>query len=460
MATRVSKSEHMNINRNMYPHKSVSAIAQSGSAADFRSINGASLEQRVAALAHCYNERLKYGLWPYNKSTRSAPATTTIQVEETGRSVTGVNLASQDYLSLGTHPAVMSAAERAIKDYGVHSSGSAILMGNTTYSRALEERIGDALGFKHVLLYPTGWAAGFGSLRGIVHPGDHIIMDALAHNCLQEGARFATGNVSLQAHLSDRHVERLLKRIRKDDTANAIFVVTEGLFSMDSDTPNLARLRDLCNLYNAYLVVDIAHDFGILGASGRSTLEEHKLLGQVDMVVGAFSKTFASNGGFVCVRSDSILKYLRVYSSTHLFSNALSPIQSAILLSSFDVVFSEEGAKRRLSLFANIHALRTALMSGGLACLGRESPIVPVIVGTEFEVRVTNYLASEAGVITNVAEYPVVPRGSARFRLQVQADHTIEQMNTAGELINQARTAAKEICAEIVARGDLVTCTG
>jgi 7-keto-8-aminopelargonate synthetase-like enzyme len=354
----------------------------------------------------------------------------------------------------------MAAAERAIKDYGVHSSGSAILMGNTKYSRALEERIKEILGFKNVLLYPTGWAAGFGGLRGLVQPGDHIIMDALAHNCLQEGAKFATANISLHAHVNDRHVERLLKRVRKDDSANAIFVVTEGLFSMDSDTPPLARYRELCDQYKAFLVVDIAHDFGILGASGRSALEEHNLLGQADMVVGAFSKTFASNGGFICVKSDSILKYLRVYSSTYLFSNALSPIQSAILLASFDVVFSEEGARRRERLLANIHALRAALSAGGLTCLGRESPIVPVVIGSEFEVRVTNYLASEAGVITNVAEYPVVPRGSARFRLQVQADHTVGQMSVAGAAISQARDSAKEVCTEMLARGDSTVGTG
>ncbi len=423
-----------------FPHELISLATINDSALMFRDIAGADAGDRVDDFVRWCDQRVSHNLWPYNRTTDAAPGPSTTAFEESGRKVQGLNLASQDYLSLATHRNVVAAATEAAREYGVHSSGSAALMGNTRYSRQLERRVGEVLGYEHVLLYPTGWGAGYGLLRGLVRPSDHVVLDGLAHNCLQDGAQIATKFIHIAAHNHIRHVERTLKRIRADDTRNAVFVVSEGLFSMDSDTPDIPALQQLCRSYNALLILDIAHDFGVLGPTGRSSLEEAGMLGQADIVLGSFSKTFASNGGFVCVRDGRLLRYLRFCSTPWIFSNALSPIQAACVEAAMKVAFSGEGDKRRRSLFQNVEALRSKLTAGGLDCMGRPSPVVPVIIGSEMEARIANYLAAEGGVLTNVAEFPGVPRGKARFRLQVQAGHSVAQMHdAAAEIVNAAK---------------------
>lgn len=155
---------------------------------------------------------------------------------------TGVNFGSQDYLSLAGHPAIRAAATEAASKFGVHSAGSAALMGNTGLSVELERQLADFLGYADCTVFPTGWGAGYGTIKTLVRPSDHIVIDVLAHACLREGARNATANVHTFPHLSNKAVERRLKRIREEDAETGILVVTETVFSMDSDVPDLAEL--------------------------------------------------------------------------------------------------------------------------------------------------------------------------------------------------------------------------
>ena len=167
----------------------------------------------------------------------------------------------------------------------MHSAGSAAFMGNTTHSLALERELGDFIGLEHVLLYPTGYAAGAGVIRGLVRAKDHVIIDALAHACLQDGAAAATKNVYLSRHLELASVTRWLTHIRSKDRENAILVVTEGLFSMDSDTPDIKAIAAVCREYGATLMVDVAHDFGCLG-DGRGHIGLQDATADVDIVIG------------------------------------------------------------------------------------------------------------------------------------------------------------------------------
>jgi len=300
-----------------------------GSLREFRDPRGADLFARVKDFHRWQDLRRSHGLWPYSKSTEDAPKPTCAAKDDAGRSFRGVNFASQDYLSLASHPAIKDAAKTAIDEYGVHSAGSAAFLGNTRYSLALERVISDFVKMENTVLYPTGWAAGYGVIRGLIRADDHVVIDGLAHNCLQDGALASTRNIHLHGHLNLQSVRRHLNRIRARDKDNGILVITEGLFSMDSDTPDIAAMQELCREYDAKLMVDVAHDLGNIGEDGTGHLGLQDMLGKVDIVMGSFSKTFASNGGFVACNSPEVKEYLRYFGSSGTFSNALSPVQAA-----------------------------------------------------------------------------------------------------------------------------------
>ena len=390
------------------------------------------------------NLRRRYGYWPYSKSTDEAPQAICAAKDDAGRGFRGVNFASQDYLSLASHPAIKEAAKEAIDDYGVHSAGSAAFLGNTKYSLALQRSISEFLQLDHTVLYPTGWAAGYGVIRGLIRPDDHVVIDGLAHNCLQDGAIAATRNVYLHGHLNLQSTRRHLKRIRARDKDNGILVVTEGLFSMDSDTPDIGAMQDLCREYNATLMVDVAHDLGNIGEDGRGHIGLQQMTGKVDIVMGSFSKTFASNGGFVSCNSPAVKEYLRYFGSSGTFSNALSPIQSAIVLKAFEIVRSEEGRTLRADLMKNVLYLRDQLKAAGLEVVGDPSAIVSVKVGDEGLARLVSQRLPRLGAIANLVEFPAVAKGSARFRLQVMAKHSKDNIDRLLDALQAAIQAAQQ----------------
>jgi glycine C-acetyltransferase len=380
--------------------------------------------------------RRSEGFWPYCRSTDAGPRSQCKIADDIGRDAIGVNFGSQDYLSLSTHPAVLCAAHEAIDRYGVHSAGSAAFMGNTNHSIALERKISEFLGMERALLYPTGYAAGAGAIKGLVRSSDHVVIDALAHACLQDGAAAATKNVFLFRHLEVDSARRWLRDIRAKDAVNGILVVTEGLFSMDSDTPDIAALQELCHEYDACLMVDVAHDLGCIGEDGRGHIGLQNMLGKVDIVMGSFSKTFASNGGFVACGSRGVQQYLRYFSTPGTFSNALSPVQAAVALEAFKIVDSPEGIALRRALMTNVNALRERLGQFGLEVYGDPSAIVAVKMGTEALARLVSRALTDLGLIANLVEYPAVPKGAARFRLQVMAGHTLQQVELAVSRMN------------------------
>ena len=286
-------------------------------------------------------------------------------------------------------------------------------------------------------------------MKGLVRSADHIVMDMLAHSCLQEGANAATNNIHLFRHLDNDYCRNILAKIRAKDKENGILVITEGLFSMDSDTPSLLELQTLCHEYNATLVVDVAHDLGSLGKDGRGHIGMQNMLGKVDVVMGSFSKTFASNGGFVASKSRAVKEYLRFYSAPATFSNALSPVQAATVLKAFDIVDSFEGRVLRLELLANVMTLRRELSEAGLEYYGDPSAIVCVKMGSEGLARLVSRHLPELGLVANLVEFPAVPKGAARIRLQVMANHTEQNIADAVQILKTARVEAEQELEEL-----------
>jgi 7-keto-8-aminopelargonate synthetase-like enzyme len=424
----------------------VPSSALSGSMRDFRVPGGPNLLGRTQGFFQWQDLRRQNGLWPFSRATEDGPKTICAAQDDSGNRMRGVNFASQDYLSLSSHPEIKATAIETIERCGVHSAGSAALVGNTSHSVALERKIGEFLEMDHVVLYPTGWGAGFGVVKGLVRSADHIVMDMLAHSCLQEGANAATSKVQMFRHLDNEYCRGILAKIRAKDRENGILVITEGVFSMDSDTPHLLSLQSLCREYNATLVVDVAHDLGCLGKDGRGHIGMQDMLGKIDIVMGSFSKTFASNGGFVACTSRAVKEYLRFYSAPATFSNALSPVQAATILKAFEIADSLEGRVLRLELLANIKSLRRQLGEAGLEYYGDPSAIVCVKMGSEGLARLVSRRLPEFGLVANLVEFPAVPKGAARIRMQVMANHSEQNISDAVEILRTAKAdAAREL---------------
>lgn len=385
-------------------------------------------------------------MWPFSRSTESGPGASCAVRDDAGELSTGVNFASQDYLSLSAHPAVAEAARDTIGAMGVHSAGSPALVGNTSTSIALEAALADFLRMEECILFPTGWAAGFGVITGLVRSHDHIVMDALSHACLQTGARAATKNVVLHRHLDLADVRAKLAAVRAKDDDGGIMLVTESLFSMDSDTPDIAALQALADEFGATLMVDVAHDLGNLGPDGTGHIGLQGMLGKVDLVMGSFSKTFGSNGGFVATRSRAVKEYLRFYAPSCTFSNALSPAQAATVMKALEIVRSDEGQALRDRLMDNVVHLRSELASRGLETYGEPSAIVAVKTGDEALARLTARELPSLGLLANLVEFPAVAKGQARFRLQVMAGHSTEEVESAAACVAAGlRFAALEV---------------
>lgn len=423
----------------------------SSSTSDFRHVMGPDLFRRTEPFYDWQSRRRALGLWPHETSTDAEMGAERVSCLNTSMDKTSLDFASDDCLSLSSHPHVVAAARQAIAEFGVHSTGARRQSGWTELVLQLESELGGFLQTEHVLVFPTPWSASAGVFHGLIRPQDHIVMDALSHAPRHEEAWTASRNIYLYPHLEVETVRRILARIRSRDTANAILVVTDGIFSDDSGAPDLNRLQEAAREYGAFLMVDVANDLGALGPDGRGHLGFQEMIGRIDILTGSFSKAFASNGGFVATRSPAARQYLKWFGGMGAVSSALCPSQAAVVLACLRIIRSEEGIQRREALMRNVCELRAELAKRGLPSLGGPSPIVPVVVGAEDVARIANGILAALGVCVSLGEFPKVAKGQARFALHVTASHSRSEIQQVADALRQAIDEAVVIRARFAA---------
>ena len=415
----------------------------SGHVGEFARPKGKHLLDRLMPLHEWVNARRKSEHWQYMRALTSGPVRNASLLDTNLKRYNGVNFAVQDYLGLSTHPEIIDAAREAAVSWGVHSAGSACLLGNSRMSWELQDVIADFTQYSSVKLFPTGWAAAFGVVYGLIQEDDYVLMDQLSHASLQTGAAAATRNIVRYHHNNLDDLRKKLVKIRANSPEAGLLVIMESLYSMDSDVPDIKRAQELVHAYDGILLLDVAHDLGNLGVDGKGFMAEQGMLGKVDLIMGSFSKTFASNGGFVATNHPALDDHLGWFSSSWPFSNGLSPIQCAVVAKSFEIIRSDEGQELRQSMLRRVKDLRQHLQGRGLEVMGQPSAIVPVLVGKPDVIRTASRLLPEMGVFANMVEYPVVPLPRARFRMQVMASHTEEDVIKAADGVANAVEKAR-----------------
>lgn len=424
------------------------ADALRGSLLHFVRQEGISVTDRCTPFHEWRKNRATHAVWPYSRVMETQVGTSAGVGDEQGQDYRQVlNFGSQDYLGLAQSPELRACAHEAVDRFGIHSAGSPALCGRTKLLKGLEAKLAAQLKQAACVVLPTGWAAGFGAIAAFAREQDTVLIDSLAHNCLQEGARHATQRIRKFKHNDLVDLEVILAAERETSSSHGMFLVLESLYSMDSDSPNLKAVMELARQFDAIVVLDMAHDFGAMGNAGLGLLETLPSGLQPDIICGAFSKTFASNGGFIAA-SAPVADYFRYYASPHIFSNAISPLQTAIVNRAFDLVFSPHGDALRGTLSDNVQSLRSSMMAAGLKVAGTPSPIVPVFVGDEAVARLTARNLATLGLSANLVEFPAVARGKARFRFQVMATHTVKETKRAAVLMSEATAQATQLLAD------------
>ncbi|MFN0170221.1 MAG: glycine C-acetyltransferase [Bryobacteraceae bacterium] len=340
-----------------------------------------------------------------------------------------INLASNNYLGLTTHPKLREAALEATRQYGVGSGAVRTISGTMTLHMQLEERIAQ---FKHVeacVVFQSGFTANAGTVSAILSNEDHIISDELNHASIIDGCRLSRAKIHVFAHRDADAAGRILKELR--DKPGRKLLITDGVFSMDGDIGPLPDLVAVAEEFGAIMMVDDAHASGVLGRAGRGTVDHFNLHGRVQIQVGTLSKAVGVLGGYVCGSRD-LIEYLYHRGRPFLFSTSHPPAVAAACLAAFDIL--EQEPERIEALWDNTRYFKKGLMEAGFNTGVSETPITPVIVGEARTAHGFSRALFEAGVFATGIGFPTVPEGKARVRTIVTATHTREQLDRALEI--------------------------
>ncbi|SHM78217.1 aminotransferase class I/II-fold pyridoxal phosphate-dependent enzyme [Chitinophaga sp. CF418] len=384
------------------------------------------LRAKEASLARVYTTKEK-GIYPYFRPISSSQDT---EVDIDGKKV--LMFGSNSYLGLTNHPKVKEAAKRAIDKYGTGCAGSRFLNGTLDLHLELERRLAEYVGKESALCFSTGFLANQGALSSLTGRNDYIILDELDHASIIDGSRLSFSKVIKYRHNNMEDLEAKLSALPQSSIR---LIVVDGVFSMEGDIARLPEIVALADTYGASVMVDDAHGLGVIGVNGAGTASHFGLTDKVDVIMGTFSKSFASLGGFIAGDKD-VIEYLKHAARSLIFSASMTPAAAASVIATLDIIMSEPDHIQRL--WDNTNYARNLLKEAGLDTGDvSETPVIPIYIRNEESVfRITRMLQDE-GVFVNPVVPPAVQPDATLIRFSLMATHTFAQIETAVDKITE-----------------------
>ncbi|MCG8469095.1 MAG: aminotransferase class I/II-fold pyridoxal phosphate-dependent enzyme [Gemmatimonadetes bacterium] len=334
-----------------------------------------------------------------------------------------IMVGSNNYMGLTHDPRVLEAAREALEKYGSGNTGSRFLNGNLDLHDQLEAELADFVGMEAALVFSTGYQTNLGTLGALVGRSDTVYVDKLDHASIQDGVRLGLGRVQRFNHDDFATLRRMLASEKPE---RGKLIAVDGVYSMEGDIADLPTLVEIKREHGAALLVDDAHAVGVIGETGAGTAEHWGLTHEVDLILGTFSKSFASIGGF-CAGSANVIDYLRNHARALIFSASMPPASVATVLKALEIIRTEP--ERRERLWKNTHRMMDAFKSMGFEIGPTETPIVPILVGPMEKTFQFWRALLEAGVFTNPVVPPAVPEGICRLRTSYMATHSDEELD-------------------------------
>jgi len=361
-------------------------------------------------------------LYPYFRTIDSEQDT---EVVISGKKV--LMFGSNSYLGLTNHPKVKEAAKQAIDKYGTGCGGSRFLNGTIDLHLELERQLAKFVNKDAALIFSTGFQVNLGVIPAVAGRGDYILLDELDHASIIEGSRLSFAKIIKYGHNDMQSLENKLKTCMPDKIK---LIVTDGIFSMDGDIAKLPEIVKLAKKYSATIMVDDAHSIGVIGENGSGTASHFGLTNEVDLIMGTFSKSFASLGGFVAGNKD-IISYIKHNARSLIFSASITPASTASVLASLEIIKNEP--ERIQKLWDNTNYALEKLKQYGFDIGKAETPIIPVYVRNDLKAFQFTKLLFDEGVFISPVVSPAVKSTDSLIRLSLMATHTKKQIDIAGE---------------------------
>lgn len=364
------------------------------------------------------------GIYPYFRAIESDQDT---EVLMNGKKV--LMFGSNSYLGLTCHPKIKEAAKHAIDKYGTGCAGSRFLNGTLDLHIQLEDRLAKLVKKDAAICYSTGFQVNLGVVSALTDRNDYLILDELDHASIIEGSRLSFSKVLKFAH---NDMDSLEAKLKVCDVDRVKLIVADGIFSMEGDIINLPEVVRLAEKYNASIMIDDAHALGVIGENGTGTASHFGLTDKVDLIMGTFSKSMASLGGFIASDFETI-NYLKHTSRSLIFSASMTPSSAASVLAALDIMESEP--ERIKHLWDVTHYAQKAFKDNGFDTGKTESPIIPLFIRDDIKALQMTHILLDEGVFVNPVVSPAVPKEDSLIRFSLMATHTFKQVETAVEKI-------------------------